>query len=78
MGIYHIFIVSKSGGLIFNYDHNIPQLENEKVKLERHNKSLRNNSSCYTCVLTFYFIVVWRVQENIKINDFIDDNVNNS
>ena len=31
MGIYHIFIVSKSGGLIFNYDHNIPQLENEKV-----------------------------------------------
>jgi hypothetical protein len=31
MGIYHIFIVSKSGGLIFNYDHNIPQLENEKT-----------------------------------------------
>jgi len=31
MGIYHIFIVSKSGGLIFNYDHNLPQLENEKT-----------------------------------------------
>ena len=31
MGIYHIFIVSKSGGLIFNYDHNVPQQENEKV-----------------------------------------------
>ena len=23
MGIYHIFIVSKSGGLIFNYDHKV-------------------------------------------------------
>ena len=78
MGIYHIFIVSKSGGLIFNYDHNIPQLENEKVKMERQNKSLRNNSSSYICVLTFYFIVVWRVQEKIKVNNFIDDNVNNS
>ncbi len=33
MGIYYIFIVSKSGGLIFNYDHNLPQLENEKVSL---------------------------------------------
>jgi len=45
MGIYHIFIVSKSGGLIFNYDHNIPQLENEKtysypldIKLKFENK----------------------------------------
>jgi hypothetical protein len=34
MGIYYIFIVSKSGGLIFNYDHNLPQLENEKVSLD--------------------------------------------
>ena len=31
MGIYHIFIVSKSGGLIFNYDHNIPATEHEKT-----------------------------------------------
>ena len=23
MGIYHIFIVSKAGGLIFNYDHKV-------------------------------------------------------
>lgn len=45
MGIYHIFIVSKSGGLIFNYDHNLPQLENEKtysypldIKLKFENK----------------------------------------
>jgi len=30
-GIYNIFIVSKSGGLIFNYDHNTPVLENEKT-----------------------------------------------
>ena len=30
-GIYNIFIVSKSGGLIFNYDHNTPELENEKT-----------------------------------------------
>ena len=34
MGIYHIFIVSKSGGLIFNYDHNVPQQENEKVRTQ--------------------------------------------
>jgi len=45
MGIYHIFIVSKSGGLIYNYDHNIPQVENEKtysypldIKLKFENK----------------------------------------
>jgi len=31
MGIYHIFIVSKSGGLIFNYDHKIPETEHEKT-----------------------------------------------
>jgi len=31
MGIYHIFIVSKSGGLIFNYDHNVPNAEHEKT-----------------------------------------------
>jgi len=31
MGIYHIFIVSKSGGLIFNYDHNIVNSEQEKT-----------------------------------------------
>ncbi len=38
MGIYYIFIVSKSGGLIFNYDHNLPQLENEKVSLAFKNR----------------------------------------
>ena len=27
MGIYHIFIVSKSGGLIFNYDHKVCTLK---------------------------------------------------
>jgi len=31
MGIFHIFIVSKSGGLIFNYEQNIQQQENEKT-----------------------------------------------
>jgi len=31
MGIYHIFIVSKSGGLIFNYDHKVPETEHEKT-----------------------------------------------
>jgi len=31
MGIYNIFIVSKSGGLIFNYDHDTPVLELEKT-----------------------------------------------
>jgi len=31
MGIYHIFIVSKAGGLIFNYDHKVPETEHEKT-----------------------------------------------
>ncbi|ENN81539.1 trafficking protein particle complex subunit 4 [Dendroctonus ponderosae] len=30
MVIYCIYIVSKSGGLIFNYDHNVPKVENER------------------------------------------------
>ncbi len=31
MGIFNIFIVSKSGGLIYHYDHNLPQYEVEKT-----------------------------------------------
>lgn len=31
MVIYGVYIVSKSGGLIFNHDHNIPRVETEKV-----------------------------------------------
>ncbi|GAB0100139.1 Trafficking protein particle complex subunit [Sergentomyia squamirostris] len=31
MVIYGVYIVSKSGGLIFNLDHNIPKVENEKT-----------------------------------------------
>lgn len=31
MGIYNIFIVSKSGGLIYHYDHNLPVRETEKT-----------------------------------------------
>lgn len=31
MIIYGVYIVSKSGGLIFNHDHNIPRIENEKT-----------------------------------------------
>ncbi|XP_014276698.1 trafficking protein particle complex subunit 4 [Halyomorpha halys] len=29
MGIYGVYIVSKSGGLIFNHDHNVPEVINE-------------------------------------------------
>lgn len=29
MVIYGVYIVSKSGGLIFNHDHNVPKIENE-------------------------------------------------
>lgn len=29
--IYGVYIVSKSGGLIFNLDHNVPKVETEKV-----------------------------------------------
>lgn len=31
MVIYSVYIVSKSGGLIFNYDHNLPKIETEKT-----------------------------------------------
>eukprot|EP00092_Neocalanus_flemingeri_P023444 GFUD01025421.1.p1 GENE.GFUD01025421.1~~GFUD01025421.1.p1 ORF type:complete len:216 (-),score=59.83 GFUD01025421.1:92-739(-) len=31
MGVFYIFIVSKSGGLIFNYDHAVPTTEHEKT-----------------------------------------------
>lgn len=31
MVIYGVYIVSKSGGLIFNHDHNVPRIENERT-----------------------------------------------
>ena len=31
MVIHGVYIVSKSGGLIFNHDNNIPRVETEKV-----------------------------------------------
>lgn len=47
MGIYSVYIVSKSGGLIFNYDHNVPKIESEKtfsfpldIKLKYENKKI--------------------------------------
>ncbi|XP_026463167.1 trafficking protein particle complex subunit 4 [Ctenocephalides felis] len=47
MVIYGVYIVSKSGGLIFNHDHNIPKIENEKtfsypldIKLQIENKKI--------------------------------------
>ncbi|XP_018327398.1 trafficking protein particle complex subunit 4 [Agrilus planipennis] len=47
MVIYGVYIVSKSGGLIFNYDHNVPKIETEKtfsfpldVKLRYENKKI--------------------------------------
>ena len=45
VGIFNIFIVSKSGGLIYHYDHNVPVTETEKtfgfpldIKLELEHK----------------------------------------
>ncbi|XP_045494872.1 trafficking protein particle complex subunit 4 [Colias croceus] len=47
MVIYGVYIVSKSGGLIYNYDHNIPRIETEKtfgfpldIKLQYENKKV--------------------------------------
>jgi len=47
MAIHSVYIVSKSGGMIFNYDHNFPKVETEKsftypleLKLELRNKKL--------------------------------------
>lgn len=31
MVIFGVYIVSKSGGLIFNHDHNVPKVETEKT-----------------------------------------------
>lgn len=47
MVIYGVYIVSKSGGLIFNHDHNVPKIEVEKpfnypldIKLAYENKKI--------------------------------------
>lgn len=47
MVIYSIYVVSKSGGLIFNHDHNVSKIENEKtfsypidLKLKYENKRI--------------------------------------
>ncbi|XP_076238706.1 trafficking protein particle complex subunit 4-like protein Trs23 [Calliopsis andreniformis] len=47
MVIYGVYIVSKSGGLIFNHDHNVPRIENERtfnypldIKLSYENKKI--------------------------------------
>ncbi|XP_014214860.1 trafficking protein particle complex subunit 4 [Copidosoma floridanum] len=47
MVIYGVYIVSKSGGLIFNHDHNVPKVEVEKpfnfpldIKLSYENKKI--------------------------------------
>ncbi|XP_003488960.1 trafficking protein particle complex subunit 4 [Bombus vosnesenskii] len=47
MVIYGVYIVSKSGGLIFNHDHNVPRIENERtfnfpldIKLNYENKKI--------------------------------------
>jgi len=47
MAIHSVYIISKSGGMIFNYDHNFPKVETERsftypvdVKLELRNKKL--------------------------------------
>lgn len=47
MVIYGVYIVSKSGGLIFNHDHNVPKIETEKtfsypldIKLNYENKKI--------------------------------------
>ncbi|XP_014488381.1 PREDICTED: trafficking protein particle complex subunit 4 [Dinoponera quadriceps] len=47
MVIYSVYIVSKSGGLIFNHDHNVPKIEIEKsfnypldIKLNYENKKV--------------------------------------
>lgn len=47
MVIYGVYIVSKSGGLIYNYDHVVPRVESEKtfgfpldIKLQYENKKV--------------------------------------
>ncbi|GBP84967.1 Trafficking protein particle complex subunit 4 [Eumeta japonica] len=47
MVIYGVYIVSKSGGLIYNHDHNVPRVETEKtfsypldIKLQYENKKV--------------------------------------
>lgn len=47
MVVYGVYIVSKSGGLIFNLDHNVPKIETEKtfsypldIKLQYENKKI--------------------------------------
>lgn len=70
MVIYGVYIVSKSGGLIFNHDHNVPKIEVEKsfnfpldIKLSYENKKVVvvfgqrdgiNGKNMHTCFNSTY------------------------
>ncbi|XP_044731465.1 trafficking protein particle complex subunit 4 [Chrysoperla carnea] len=63
MVIYGVYIVSKSGGLIFNHDHNVPKYETEKtfsypldIKLIYQNKSI---------------VVVFGQRDNINVGNVL-------
>lgn len=71
MVVHGVYIVSKSGGLIFNHDHNIPKVDTEKVfnypidlKLDFDSKNVtvlfgqKDGINGMLFKLKFYFLIV--------------------
>lgn len=64
MVIYGVYIVSKSGGLIFNLDHNVPKIETEQtfsypldLKLVVENKKIVVSFGQRDGIMGMYFIL---------------------
>lgn len=71
MVVHGVYIVSKSGGLIFNHDHNVPKVDTEKVfnypidlKLDFDSKNVtvlfgqKDGINGMLFKLKFYFLIV--------------------
>jgi len=65
MGIYSVYIVSKSGGLIFQHDHFVPKVETEKtcsypldIKLAYENKKIVVNFGQRDGVMGNYLVFI--------------------
>lgn len=78
MVIYGVYIVSKSGGLIFNYDHTVPKIENEvtfqfpiNIKLILENKKIVVNFGQRDGIVVGH--VLTAVNEAVIKNAQLDD-----
>lgn len=81
MVIYGVYIVSKSGGLIFNHDHNVPKIEVEKsfnfpldIKLSYENKKVvvvfgqRDGINGKDIIVLIIFTIIQRDASNFAVS----------